>query len=299
MAHWLEMPVDPMKHEPTPFSTVLKCELCGLGSLSPLPQPDEIAALYDFPDYYTHRGSKVASRGSIPERLLSKLAHAADKSEPFDVATIAQSLKPHARICDLGCGHATYLRKFSELGFEVIGVDPDPAAREQAAKAGVMVLDGTAEKLPELHGQFDLVILSHSLEHCRNPKLALENARSILSDNGLCYVEVPNCASEHFQTFTICSGMFDAPRHLHFFTPDCLAELAERSGFQVEKRTFVFYGRDFLPGWREREVEIAQMVPDLNPKRHTFGAAVSLFARSFWKARERKYDSFGMWLRSS
>src|SRR5207237_6349721 len=138
-----------------------------------------------------------------------------------------------ARICDLGCGHADYLRQFKALGFDVVGVEPDPDAREQANAAGVKVLDGTAESPPEHMGLFDLVICTHALEHCRNPKSALENAFAMTKPGGSCYIEVPNCAAEHFRTFTVCSEMFDAPRHIHFFTADNLAALAEGAGFAV------------------------------------------------------------------
>lgn len=297
MRPWLYMPVDPMKDEPTPFSSVLRCAGCGLGSLSPLPSADQVAALYDLPSYYTHGNGAVSSGpASIPARALSRLARIADRSTPFSAERIAQSLRPDARICDLGCGHAHYLRAFKELGFDVIGVDPDPSAREEAAQAGVTVLPGTAENAPEITGQFDLVLMTHSLEHCRDPKKAVENAYRLTAPGGRCYVEVPNCASEPFQTFTICSAMFDAPRHMHFFTPDCLSQLARRAGFAVRRRSFMYYDRDFAPSWRSWESSIADKVAKLGPKRHTFAASVSLFLRSFWRPPERKYDSFGLWL---
>lgn len=295
MAPWLYMPVDGLKKEPTPHSSVARCGTCGLGALFPVPDPEEIPALYDIPDYYTHRDPLEAEpKPSLPDRILGKLAHLADHSEPFRPEIVAQSLKPDARICDLGCGHADHLRRFRDLGFEVIGVDPDPDARRQAAEAGVTVLDGTAESIPELEGKFDLVVMTHALEHCRDPKVAIANAFALTK--GSCYIEVPNCASEHFRKFSVCSTMFDAPRHIHFFTPDCLALMAEQAGFKVARRSFVYYERNFSPGWRDYEMSIAAAVPSLSPVRHTFAASVALFLRSFWRVPERKYDSFGLWL---
>lgn len=290
---WLFMPVDPLKNEPTPHSTVKRCDRCGLGALSPVPRADEIASFYEIPDYYTHGNNGPAPRARFAERALFKLASLADRSERFRPKIVA--LKPDARVCDLGCGHGFYLRKFRELGFDVVGVDPDLAAREEACLHGIMVLDGTAENLPELHGKFDLVILSHTLEHCRDPRTALENARSLLKPDGLCYVEVPNCSSEHFRTFTVCSMMFDAPRHIHFFTPECLAKLAEQVGFTVARTSFAYYDRNFAPDWRAYEASIADKAPK-GSRRHTFAASVTLFLRSFWRRRESKYDSFGLWL---
>lgn len=289
MQPWLSMPLDPKKNEPTPFSSVVLCS-CGLARLSPLPDAADIPGFYELPSYYTHGASHMPHvEPKLADKTLTKLAWTFDHGELFDVAKIAQSLPPNARICDLGCGHAAYLREFKALGFEVVGVEPDATAREQANAAGVPVLEGTAEDLPELSGPFDLVLCTHALEHCRDPMKALRNARSLTK--GLCYIEVPNCASEHFQTFTICSEMFDAPRHIWFFTPDSLTRLAEKVGLTVRKRLFMQYARDFSPSWRAWECDIASRV---NGKRHTISASAALLLRSFWRKPERKYDSFGL-----
>ena len=301
MAPWLTFPIDAKKNEPTPFSAVARCQDCGLGALSPLPDAGSIPGLYALDDYYTHGETHMPERASsFAEKVLTKLAWLADRSRPFEPEQIARRLPTTARICDLGCGHAEYLRRFKELGFDVIGVDPDAAARKQAAAFGVTVLDGTAEDLPSQlqPGTYDLVIMTHALEHCRSPKQAIKNAYTLVKDGGYCYVEVPNCACEHFQTFTVCSEMFDAPRHIYFFTPKSLTGLVERTGFSVEEHLFSGYVRDFAPSWREWEVEIAEMIqkaqPEAKPKRHTFAASVALFLRSFWRRPETKYDSVGL-----
>src|SRR5690348_4675507 len=245
MAPWLSMPVDAKKNEPTPYSSVAKCSRCGCAHLAPMPSAEEIADLYDLPTYYTHGESHIRDvPPNTADKVLTRLAWAFDKGELFDVSRIAQKLPPSARICDLGCGHAVYLRQFMNLGFDVVGVEPDPSARAQAMAAGVQVLEGTAEDLPELSGQFDLVLCTHALEHCRDAPRALRNAHTLTKPGGLCYIEVPNCACAHFETFTICSENFDAPRHIWFFTPDSLKDLAERARFTVRKRLFSGYTRN-------------------------------------------------------
>jgi len=292
MRPWLSMPLDPKKNETTQFSAVFKCEDCGTGALSPLPSEDDIPAFYDLKAYYTHgEGHMKEVPPTIADKLLTKLAWWADFSEPFDVSRVARTLPPDARICDLGCGHALYLRDFKERGFEVVGIEPDASAREQANAAGVPVIEGTAEDIPSGLGKFDLVLCTHALEHCRNPLKAMENAFSLTKPGGRAYIEVPNCSAEHFDTFTVCSEMFDAPRHIYFFSPRSLSRLAERVGFRVTRRLFSGYVRDFGPAWRAWETSIADRI---GGKRHTFLASLGLFLRSFWKARDRKYDCVGV-----
>ena len=159
---WLHMPIDAKKNQRTPFSSVLKCRHCGLGTLSPLPEPHEIADLYKLDSYYTHGKSHMPERQpSLADRVLTKLAWWADGSRSFEPADVAVQLPKGAKICDLGCGDAQYLRQFDSLGFDVTGVDPDLSARKQAAAAEIRVLEGTAEALPsELVGKrFDLIII--------------------------------------------------------------------------------------------------------------------------------------------
>ena len=291
------MPLDAKKNERTTYSAISKCSRCGCGRLASLPRADEIPEFYELSSYYTHGQTHIRDVApSLADKVLTRLAWSFDHGEAFDVHRIAQSLPIKARICDLGCGHALYLRELKALGFDVIGVEPDPSARKQAAAANVIVLEGTAENPPELSGKFDLVLCTHALEHCRNARTAIENAYNLTKEGGLCYIEVPNCDCEHFRTFTICSENFDAPRHIWFFTPDSLAQLAERVGFTVRKRLFIGYTRNFSPSWRAWETEIAARLSRLGvrAKRHSFVASLVLFLRSFFKAKPKKYDSFGL-----
>lgn len=298
---WLDMPIDAKKNEPTAYSAVAKCVDCDLGVLDPLPEAEAIPAFYTLDSYYTHGESHITPRpAGVADKILTRLAWATDKQRPFEPAEIARLLPKGGRVCDLGCGHAVYLQQFKALGFEVIGVDPDPAARAQAAEAGVTVLAGTGEDVPDTlaDGAFDLVIMTHSLEHCRNPRKALDNVYRLTKPGGHCYIEVPNCACAHFRTFTICSEMFDAPRHIYFFSPDNLKAMMTGIGFTPVDMLYQGYVRNFDQSWRGWEATIADRVtahdPKQRPKRHDFGASAALFLRSFWRQPGAKYDSFGL-----
>jgi SAM-dependent methyltransferase len=299
---WLTMPIDAKKNELTPYASVLRCADCGLGVLDPLPEPDVIPAFYELDLYYTHGEGHIAQRpASVADRLLTKLAWLADRARPFEPVEIAALLPANGKICDLGCGHAGYLREFKRLGFDVIGVDPDPAARAEAAKADILVEPGTAEVVPDSvsSGTFDLVIMTHALEHCRDPRMALDNAVRLTKPGGYCYIEVPNCSAVHFRTFTICSEMFDAPRHIYFFAPDNLKAMMMKVGLAPVSLFYHGFVRHFNQSWRFWEATIADRVaavaPRRHPRRHDLQASVALFLRSFWRKPTEKYDSFG-WL---
>jgi SAM-dependent methyltransferase len=295
---WVSMPMDAKKNAPTPHSEFLHCKACGTGVMAPMPDPSAIGELYDLPAYYTHGESHMASRrGSVVDRALVKLAWLHDKATPFEPENEARAGET---VLDLGCGSGELLKKFKQSGCEVLGVDPDPQARAEAANSGIVVLDGTAEEPPStLAGRtFDLVVMTHSLEHCINPGKALANAFSFLVPGGRLYVEVPNCGSVHFETMTICSENFDSPRHLVFFTAAGLKAAIVGAGLSVEGWRYHGFTRHHHAGWRDWETKIATQLAarniTRNVKPHSFARSLSILARSAFASDDRKYDAIGV-----
>src|SRR4051794_15863004 len=85
LTSWLYMPIDGKKNEETPYSSLLRCSSCGLGVISPLPDPAAVPALYELDSYYTHGQSHMAYRHpTLADRILTKFAWWADQSEEFD-----------------------------------------------------------------------------------------------------------------------------------------------------------------------------------------------------------------------
>lgn len=300
MRPWLNMPIDAKKDAETPYAKTVRCDGCGLGAIDPLPAEADVAALYDLATYYTHGESHIRE---VPPRTLDKvlvrLAWQVDRATPFDVDEIAARLPAGGSVLDMGCGDAELLKAFADLGFDVVGVDPDGRSRALAAARGITVLNGTAERPPTaLKGGYDLIVMSHSLEHCREPAVAIANIAALLSPTGLAYIEVPNAGCRHFETFLQCSEMFDAPRHLWFFTPAALRHVAEGAGLAVSEWRYNGYTRHFLPSWRAWEREIFARLKkrgrSAGATEHSLLRSFDLLRRSAFAPPERKYDSIGI-----
>ncbi|MBO9623907.1 MAG: class I SAM-dependent methyltransferase [Sphingomonas sp.] len=295
------MPIDAKKDAVTLFGHVVRCDRCGLGRSANMPRPEEIVGFYDVDAYYTHGETHMRPvTPGVLDKILVRLAWHADRACPFDCVEIARALPAGGTILDLGCGDGEKLAAFRDLGFVVLGVDPDPKSRALAASMGLEVLEGTAEAPPPaIDGRrFDLVIMSHSLEHCTDPVHALRNVRSLMADGGLAYIEVPNAGCLHFETFRQCSEMFDAPRHLWFFTPDALQSIAEQNGLRVVGWRYNGFTRVFTPTWRGWECEIFARLAKrgfaATAKRHSIPQSFRLLARSALARPKRKYDSIGI-----
>lgn len=224
------------------------CQACDLGRLAGEFTPEQISSFYPV-NYYTHSNQpKERPRMPFSERLLVHAAWRLDRGTVFSPEETTGKTA-----LDIGCGDGFALRKFKAAGFSTFGIDPDPIARQVAGSAGT-ILPGTAETLPEqLAGKtFDVVLMSHVLEHCRLPITAIDNAKSLLSADGTLIIEVPNNAAFGFWWFKGRWPWTDAPRHLSFFTEKSLRILLETCGLQITKTIYTGYTRQFDNDWRGR-----------------------------------------------
>jgi len=92
-------------------------------------------------------------------------------------------------ILDLGCGTGRFsgplARRFHAA---VIGVDPSAAMLAQARKGAtesVVFRRGSAERIPVKNGQVDMVFMSQTWHHLRDPARAAREMRRVLAPDGL------------------------------------------------------------------------------------------------------------------
>lgn len=136
-------------------------------------------------------------------------------------------------ILDIGCANGGLLKAFQKLGYKNLhGVDPSPVCVENTKKCGFMAKSGNLTAMPsELKG-FDVVCLSHVLEHVLDMDTSINAIRTVLKPGGLCYVETPDALryvlflKSPFQDFNT--------EHINHFSVRFLSQLFKtRSGWRV------------------------------------------------------------------
>lgn len=87
-------------------------------------------------------------------------------------------------------------------------------------------------------GTFDLVVLTHVIEHVVDPKEFLENIFRVLKRNGKVIISTPN----HKSFFARCFGArwwsYSVDDHFTFFNAKSLTQLADHIGFTVSSRRY-------------------------------------------------------------
>lgn len=299
---WITMPIDAKKRAEVATGTLVWCDTCQFGTTLRQPDDEALLAAYDLSAYYTSSSSHMPDvRPGLADKLLLKAAYINDAGTMMDSRRLLAQVPGARSALDIGCGNGDFLAALAGDGRRLIAVEPDPKARVVAASKGLEVLPGTAEQLPEaLTGEsFDIVTLTHVLEHCRDPLKALSSIRDLLSPSGILYCEVPNCGAIYFQTLSRISEMLDVPRHLHFFTQASLTALCEKAGLQVTGYNYHGYTRHFTTGWRAWENQIHDMLAERGeaaPHR-SIANSFALLARSARAAPDRKYDCLGVFAR--
>ncbi len=134
-----------------------------------------------------------------------------------------------ARVMDLGCSTGTLLVVLAEQGFtSLAGIEPLPGAVRIARDA--RGLDVTEGWITTLDGGYDVVVLSHVLEHVLGIHEALACIHRSLAPGGLLVVEVPD--SHRFHEHLHIPYQDFNTEHINHFSPAILSALVESAGYE-------------------------------------------------------------------
>ncbi len=238
--------------------SIVRCLDCGLMYLNPRPAPDEIGDYYPavyYPPVAKKNGAAApkAVRGvkrwlledfygypgvQLPgwKRSIRRLVLWPEKIRREFRGRHAFPWRGQGRVLDVGCGVGGNLKTLQEQGWEVYGIEiSEKAANHARALVGDTIHTGTLETARFAAGTFDLVLMNHSLEHLFSPTDALRKVSSLLSDQGLLVVTVPNAGSLEAALFKSWWFHWDPPRHLYHFDKERLVALLSYVGFSVEQ----------------------------------------------------------------
>jgi len=197
------------------------CLQCGLIAHQPMPNEADIAAYYRDEYRRDYHGEAAPS----PRRIMRAWRNG---------QRIADQLQPHIKaestVFEIGAGIGCTVKSLAERGFAAHGIEPNEQFNQytrnilRADVENRNLFDYTA------HGDQDVVLLIHVIEHFTSPVRALTYIRDLLPDDGLLYIECPNVGGP-FATF----GRLFHFAHTYNFSPETLILLAQRCGYACER----------------------------------------------------------------
>lgn len=152
-------------------------------------------------------------------------------------------------VLDIGCGDGSFLRVAMGLGWQATGIDPDPKAAARTSGLDIRPGGLPATGLPP--ARYDVVTLSHVIEHVHDPVASLREVHRLLRPGGQVWIATPNIRSAGHRRFGADWIGLHPPAHLVLFTHAALWHALRQAGFEPPRlcATPPQVGHDHL-SWR-------------------------------------------------
>ena len=204
----------------SPLTTKV-CLACGLLFSSPIPTDEELIRYYTRNYRLGYKGVRQPTHRNILRNFHRAAGH---------LRQYADIWKGSGRVLEVGAGGGEFLFLLSQLGFEVQGLDPDPACA--AFCRNEYQLNVEAQSLQAAHfplRSFNRIRLHHVLEHLNDPVKSLCILADWLTDDGLLWIEVPNIEHIAQSKKSLGRSHFHVA-HIFNFTPYTLRAAAGLAG---------------------------------------------------------------------
>jgi SAM-dependent methyltransferase len=210
-----------------------KCKRCGLVYADPMPDQRTIRNWYD--QGYFERGAAAHVVGAQKKQAEHQFG------ELRELGSFSSQVR--YSVLDVGCGRGTFLQVALEGGWLAFGVEPSAVAAQYAtSRLGVPIENCTLEDSSYSDETFDVIRLSHVLEHMPQPIATLGRVRRLLKSDGILLLEVPREGKAYEWLFQNAYRWLLGippprpcflPEHLYLFTIGTLRRLLELTGFSV------------------------------------------------------------------
>ena len=188
-------------------------------------------------------------------------------------------------VIQFGSSDGYTLSRFSDAGSSrVLGVEPGQKAREYALKTyGVVCQSGTVDDY-QVDDRFELIVLTHILEHLYNPLDFLLRVQKNITDGGALLIEVPLWERLDKQGKGVLTF-----EHVNYFSEDALFWMLRDAGFEP-----IFSSKLFQSGWYPVITVVAKASGVEYETRNSYRdsrALLEAFLRrekKFWRWAEKK-----------
>ena len=162
------------------------------------------------------------------------------RTTPFRIQKILKHLKTDSpQVLDIGCGsHSPSIFKRYIPKCHYSGVDIDRTYNNDEEDLKNMDVfyekDLTLLDFKDIpNASFDVIVLSHVIEHLHNGDEVVEKLLEKLRADGLIYIEFPTEKSTRFPSMRETLNFFDDPTHCRIFSIKEIANLLMRNDLRI------------------------------------------------------------------
>jgi 2-polyprenyl-3-methyl-5-hydroxy-6-metoxy-1,4-benzoquinol methylase len=202
---------------------IVKCAKCDFTITNPRPDINSIGKYYQSEKYISHTGGSKS--------LFDKVYVLARTITLRWKLKLINKHKSTGSILDYGCGTGEFLHHLKSNSWAINGVEPSEGARNKATDLLQKPISSSIEKIEG--NQFDVITLWHVLEHIHDLNEKLSSIKSLLKQDGIIFIAVPNHESPDAQKYGAYWAGYDVPRHLWHFSKDSMKKLLDKTGLEL------------------------------------------------------------------
>jgi len=172
---------------------------------------------------------------------LSKPSNDKIKNVSRHISMIKQEFKTFPeKVLEVSSMNSYTLKQYKNNGSKIIfALEPNSRVSKLLRKDRIRVFNMEIEKFKS-NKKFDLIILTHVLEHLFNPLSALKKCNNVQKEGQKILVEVP--LFEKVENYTIGSMHLE---HLHYFSENNLIQLITLAGYEIDNISKIFKSTEF------------------------------------------------------
>jgi 2-polyprenyl-3-methyl-5-hydroxy-6-metoxy-1,4-benzoquinol methylase len=206
----------------------VRCSQCSLIYQNPRPEPEEMPAHYGAAyEVFADGVKNGAKNGAIRTSLFANFG----KEKRI---RLIESIQAQGTLLDVGCATGSFLQSIGSSGkWQGIGIEPDPYAAAIASQKGLQIINQTFEDAALNENSFNVITFWDVIEHLYDPLTTLKKACTLLKDDGIIVLRLPNAGSWDAALFRRYWAGIDAPRHLYLFDQKTIKDLLARAGLRI------------------------------------------------------------------
>ena len=142
-----------------------------------------------------------------------------------------KALGRKGRLLDVGCATGYFMTIAKNLGWEVEGIEISKYATSVGSLKGLTIYNGVLEDVSLPEHSFDAVTLFDVVEHLRDPKSTVLQAKRLLKEGGIIAVTTPDTGGLWAKMLGPWWHLVSPPEHLVLFNRNNFSDLIARIGF--------------------------------------------------------------------
>lgn len=221
-----------------------RCTNCNFIFQHPIPSAEQISSFYPNDYVVYEEKSRLKNLSNFRKSILKKyygythldtcllsdiLCFIPHKlNDNYEIPFVA-----NGSLLDVGCGNGRYLDGMKKLGWHIKGVEFNEGAVNVCRLSNLDVHHGDIFSANFDSDSFDVINISHVIEHVPGPKELFAELSRILKKNGVLIIKTPNSNALARPLFNTNWYANDVPRHIYLFSEKSLSLLSGICGLKM------------------------------------------------------------------